>query len=74
MSARADAKQMECRVVITHLSPTLFELGMMDPVSMRYEALGKHPTKDIEKVVGGLRTRMERERHLVTFSEVWGPR
>ena len=65
--------QLECRIVITH-NGTTFSLGMYDPVSGRHEPLGKHPTKDIERVVRGLRERMEREGHLVTFSEVGGPR
>lgn len=49
-------------------------MGMWCPVTERYAPLGKHPTRDIEKVVGGLRERVEKERHLVTFSEVTGPR
>lgn len=66
-------KQLECRIVITHWGRT-FSLGMFDPLSERHEPLGKHPTGDIERIVGDLRVRMERERHLVTFSEVTGPR
>lgn len=68
------AKQLECRIVITHKGPTEFALGMYDPVGMRYEPLGTHPTRDIDRIVGDLRVRMERERHLVTYSEVWGQR
>lgn len=67
-------QQLECRIVITHDGPTTFALGMFDPVSGRYEPLGKHPTKDIDKIVGDLRTRMEREGHRVTYSERTGPR
>lgn len=67
------AKQLECRIVITHWDGT-FDMGMYDPVSGRYEPLGRHPTRDIERVVGDLRVRMEKERHKVTFSEVTGPR
>lgn len=67
--------QLECRITITHLvGERIFALGMYDPVSGRHELLGKHPVADIERVVGGLRTRMEREGHLVTFSELTGPR
>ena len=66
-------RQLECRIVITHRGHT-FELGMYDPVGMRYEALGNHPTKDILRIVGDLRVRMERERHIVSFSELTGPR
>ena len=47
-------KQLECRVVITHDGPT-FQLGMFDPYNSRYEPLGSHPIRDIDKVVGGLR-------------------
>lgn len=68
-------KQLECRIVITHHpSEYKFDLGMYDPVRSRYEPLGRHPTADIEKIVRDLRIRMERERHLVTFSEVTAPR
>lgn len=67
------SKQLECRILITHWGRT-FELGMFDPISMRHEPLGRHSTDKIEKVVGDLRVRMERERHMVTFSEVSGPR
>lgn len=73
MSMPTEARQLECRIVITHGDRT-FALGMFDPVSMRYEALGTHPTRDIKRIVGDLRARMERERHLVTYSEVSGPR
>ena len=67
------SKQLECRIVITHWGG-MFDLGMFDPISGRHEPLGKHPVKDIERVVGDLKTRMEREKHIVTFSEVSGPR
>ena len=66
-------KQLECRVVITHWGGQ-FELGMFDPISGRYEFLGKHPMKDIERIVHDLKVRMEQERHRVTFSEIQGPR
>ena len=66
-------KQLECRIIITHWGTT-FELGMYDPVSARCEPLGKHPTRHIERIVRDLQVRMERERHLVTFSEITGPR
>lgn len=68
-------RQLECRIIITHeRDGVTFALGMYDPLGGRYEPLGKHPLSKIERVVGDLRTRMERERHRVTFSEVWGPR
>jgi len=66
-------KQLECRIVITYEGDK-FALGMYDPLSMRYEPLGRHPVTSIKKVVGDLKMRMERERHRVTFSEVKGPR
>lgn len=66
-------KQLECRIVLTYW-PTQFDMGMYDPVSMKYEPLGRHPLSMIDGIVGDLRTRMEKERHLVTFSEVTGPR
>lgn len=67
------SKQLECRIVITHWGRT-FDMGMYDPISMRHEPLGRHPTSKIEEVVRGLRERIEREGHLVSFSEVTGPR
>lgn len=66
-------KQLECRIIVTHWG-RVFDLGMFDPKSGRHEPLGKHPVKDISRVVRDLKVRMERERHLVTFSEVTGPR
>ena len=66
-------KQLECRVVLTYRGD-VFDMGMYDPVSDRYEALGTHPRKDADKVIGGLRDRIAREGHKVTFSEVNGKR
>ena len=66
-------KKMECRVIITHHGYN-FEMGMYDPRGGRYEPLGKHPVANIKKVVGDLKTRMEREGHRVTFSEITGER
>ena len=66
-------KQLECRVIITHNHST-FELGMFDPHGMRYEPLGNHPKRDIDRIVRDLKVRMEREGHLVSFSEQEGPR
>ena len=66
-------KQLECRIVITHWGRE-FDLGMFDPVTMRHEPLGRHPMVDIERIVGDLRVRIEKERHLVSFSELTGPR
>lgn len=69
-----DRKQLECRVVITHEPLGMFSLGMYDPLNTKYAPLGRHPKKDIAKIVRDLKHRMERERHLVTFSEITGPR
>lgn len=66
-------KQLECRIIITHQDHT-FSLGMYDPVSMRYAPLGTHSIDKIEPIVRDLRIRMEKERHIVTFSEMSAPR
>ena len=69
------AKQLECRVIITHHPMGgSFKLGMWDPLNERHEYLGTHPARDIERIVGDLRDRIEREGHRVTFSEVTGTR
>lgn len=67
------AKQLEVRVVLTHKGNT-FEMGMYHPQGDRYEPLGIHPTRDKERIVRGLRERIEREGHKVSFSEVSGKR
>ena len=68
-------RRLECRIVITHNAGAgTFDMGMYDPLNMRYEALGTHPSAKIDRIVGDLRTRIERERHVVTFSELTGPR
>ena len=66
-------RRLECRITITHFGAT-FALGMYDPLNVRHEPLGTHPVRDIERIVRDLKVRMERERHVVTFSEVTGPR
>ncbi len=66
-------QQLECRIVITYWVDR-FDLGMYDPVGMKYEPLGRHSMAQADKIIGDLRTRMERERHRVTYSEVTGPR
>lgn len=69
------AQRLECRIIITHNSGAgTFDMGMYDPRAMRYEALGTHPVAKIDRIVGDLRARIEQERHVVTFSEVTGPR
>ena len=67
------SKQLECRIIITHFGTT-FSLAMFDPKSGRHEPLGKHPLKDIDKIVRDLKVRMEREGHKVSFNEVTAPR
>ena len=67
-------ERLECRIVLTYW-PKHFEMGMFDPVSGRYEPLGNnHPIDKVDKIVGDLRNRIEMERHIVTYSEVSGPR
>lgn len=74
------AKQMECRIVITHDAEAdvrrqqMFEIGMFDPISGKYEPLGRHPFRQIDSIVRGLKERIEREGHLLTFSERRGLR
>lgn len=68
------SKRMECRVTITNRG-NVFDLGMYDPVSHRHEPLGTHPMRDKERIVRGLKERIEQERDLhCTFSEVSGER
>jgi hypothetical protein len=66
-------KQLECRIVIRYHGST-FSMGMADPLNDRYEPLGSHPYRDIDRVVGGLKERILREGHKLTFSEMRGPR
>lgn len=68
-------KQMECRVTITNHGNGTFSMGMYDPSACRHEPLGTHPVRDKDRIVRGLKERIERERDLVcTFSEVSGER
>lgn len=63
------AEQLECRVVIIRCGHK-FEMGMYDPLTMRYECLGKnHPAVDEERIVRGLVERIEREGHRLSFCE-----
>jgi hypothetical protein len=57
---------MECRIVLTS-EGSKTEMGMFDPVSGRYVPLGKHSPAVLDKVVRDLKTRMEKEGHLVSF-------
>lgn len=66
-------KQLECRIIISHGRTDLkTEVGMYDPLTMRYEPLGAHgpSQREIDRVVRDLQASMERAEHLVTFSEV----
>jgi hypothetical protein len=47
---------------------------MWDPVNEKYVPLGTHPQGKIKRIVEDLKVRMEKERHLVSFSEITGPR
>jgi hypothetical protein len=71
-------KQLECRIILTHghRIDLKTDLGMYDPVSGRYEPLGAHgpSPREVDRVVADLQASMERAGHLVTFSEVRGPR
>lgn len=62
-------KQLECRVVITARPDRRIDLGMYDPISLRYEPLGTHgpDQREIDRVVAGLKERIEREGHKLTF-------
>ena len=66
-------KKFEVRVIVTNRGCT-FDLGMYHPQGNRYEPLGTHRTEDKERVVRGLRERIEREGHVVSFSETDGKR
>ena len=71
-------KQLECRIVITwgHRSDLKTEVGMYCKYTQRYEPLGAHgpDQRVVDKVIRGLKTKIEREGHLVTFSDRRGPR
>lgn len=64
-------RQLECRIVIRSRVDRKIDLGMFDPLSMRYEPLGAHgpAQRDIDKAVGDLKASMERAGHRVTFCE-----
>ena len=72
--------QLECRIVVTYgvltRSDLKTEVGMYCPVTRRYERLGFHgpAQRDVDKMVKGLKERIEKERHLITYSVMRGPR
>lgn len=66
-------KQLECRIVITHLPDKQVELGMFDPIKERYEKLGVHGKisgqPEIDKAIRDLKVSIERAGHRLTFCE-----
>lgn len=64
-------KQLECRIVILYRTDRRIDLGMFDPLNMRYEPLGTHgpDRKEIDNAVCGLRDRIIREGMRVSFCE-----
>lgn len=74
------SKQLECRIVIIHhpvhklriLAESFnrsVEVGMYDPLNDRYEFLGRHRPDELDKVVRGLKTAIERAGHRLSFCE-----
>lgn len=70
------AKQLECRVIITRRADQKIDLGMFDPLNVRYEPLGVHGPGErvIDKAVANLRDSIVRAGHSVSFSDVRAPR
>ncbi len=71
-------KRLECRIILTHGHrwDLKTEVGMWDPLNDKYVSLGAHGPnmRELDKAVEGLKVRIEREGHLLTFSDVRGPR
>lgn len=65
------SEQLECRVVVTYMRDGRISLGMYDPLSLRYEALGTHgPSQsEIDKAISGLARSIEQAGHRLTFCE-----
>mgnify|MGYP007044010362 CR=1 FL=1 len=65
------SRQLECRIVLTFLRDRRVALGMYDPISRRYEALGTHgpSVKDVDRAVYGLKDSILKAGHLLTFCE-----
>jgi hypothetical protein len=78
LDSRKPDRQLECRIVITHghRVDLKTELGMYDPVGGRYVPLGAYGPNvcEVDQVVDYLKIGMERAGHLVTYSELRGPR
>lgn len=64
-------KQLECRIVLTYRDDHKVEMGMFDPLNMRYEPLGTHgpSQREVDRAVYGLRDSIERAGHRLTFCE-----
>ncbi len=64
-------RQLECRIVITHQPDKRVDVGMYDPITGRYEPLGRHGPSQREKdrVIRELKASIERAGHLLTFCE-----
>ena len=63
--------QLECRIVIIHRRDLKIDLGMYDPLNMRFEPLGTHgpDQREIDRVILDLKSSIERAGHLLTFCE-----
>jgi len=67
-----EQEQLECRVVITRgRADRKVEVGMYDPKSGRYEALGAHgpDQREVDRVVRDLAKAIQRAGHRLTFCE-----
>ncbi len=64
-------EQLECRIVLTYRADGRVGLGMYDPKSGRYEALGTHgpARREVDAAVQGLRESIERAGHRLTWCE-----
>lgn len=64
-------QRLECRIILRYRRDRRVDMGMYDPKSGRYEALGTHgPDKrDVDKAVHGLMTAIERAGHRLTWAE-----
>lgn len=67
----ARAKQLECRITIAWLPDGRIRLGMYDPYNGRHEPLGTHgpDRRQVDAAIRGLKERIEREGHRLTFAE-----
>lgn len=64
-------EQLECRIVIEYRQDGRINLGMYDPLSLRYEPLGTHGPGQatIDRAVDGLKRSITDAGHLLTFCE-----